>query len=262
LQRSGIAAPELLGSFGIEVTHALPGVGEALQNHPVILATFAGSSRLAEQIRQFEAEGGWFREDVMNILARSSLCEGPGFDLTLYPMASREAGSWAGNRVSDSGWLLTIAPGVMNSRARGTVRLTGRDPEALPTIDHAFFTDPDDLDLRVLIDGVEIARELARQPELARLLDGELSPRAGLSRDELSDYIRGYATDGYHPVGSCAMGPASDPMAVVDAQGKVHGLDGLYIADASIMPTVPRANTNVPTVVIGEKIAADLLASG
>jgi choline dehydrogenase len=200
------------------------------------------------------------REDALNVLARSSHCT-TAFDLHIYPMAARAAGSWAASRYAgDGGWLMGIGPGVLTPRSRGTVRITDPDPEALPRIDHAYFTDPDGLDLAVLLDGVEIARSILAQPPLDRLLGAESAPGIDVrDRSALGDFVRAHSSHAYHPAGSCMMGPASDPLAVVDARGRVHGLDGLYVADASIMPTVPRANTNVPTLVIGEKIASLLL---
>ena len=83
-----------------------------------------------------------------------------------------------------------------------------------------------------------------------------------LDRAALQEHVRASSVHYYHPVGTCRMGPASDPLAVVDADGRVHGLEGLRIADCSIMPVVPRANTNIPAVVVGEKIAALMLEGG
>jgi choline dehydrogenase len=140
------------------------------------------------------------------------------------------------------------------------LRLASRDPEAAPIIDHGYLTDPDDHDLAVLLDGVDLARTLARQAPLAGLIGAETGPGPEmLDRAELQAYIRANGVHYYHPVGTCKMGPADDSLAVVDARGHVHGLDGLIVADASIMPVIPRANTNIPCAVIGEKIAALLL---
>ena len=197
----------------------------------------------------FVAGGGPAREEGTIVLARSRSCE-EAFDLHLYPI---------GTPLPDGGWRFAIYAAVMTPRSAGSVRLSGRDPEAPPVIDHGYFTDEGDLDLRVLADGLRLAREIAARPPLAALAGPEIEPcRDG---EELIDHIRRNGVHDYHPVGTCKMGPASDPTAVVDAAGKVHGLDGLYVADAAIMPIVPRANTNIPTAAVAEKIAAGLIAS-
>jgi choline dehydrogenase len=114
--------------------------------------------------------------------------------------------------------------------------------------------------LRVLIDGIALAREIAAKPALSRLVGDELSPGSAIAtRNELAAFVRANCLHYYHPVGTCRMGPASDRSAVVDSRGKIHGLDNAYVADASIMPVIPRANTNVPALVIGERIARWLL---
>jgi choline dehydrogenase len=105
-------------------------------------------------------------------------------------------------------------------------------------------------------------REIAQTPELRRLLAREARPGPDVTgRQAIERYIGHAAVHYYHPAGSCKMGPASDPDAVVDSAGQVHGIDGLYVADASIMPAVTSGNTNMPTAVIGERIARSLLAA-
>jgi choline dehydrogenase len=162
--------------------------------------------------------------------------------------------------MNGQGWRFSIATALMTPRSVGSVRLSDRDPEAPPLIDHAYLTDPDDYDLDALLDGIALARELAAQPPLADLVGAETEPGPALrDREALRRQVRAACVHDYHPVGTCKMGPAADPEAVVDARGKVHGLNGLFVADAAIMPVVPRANTNVPAFVVGERIAASLL---
>jgi choline dehydrogenase len=141
------------------------------------------------------------------------------------------------------------------------VRLTGADPEAALEIDHRYLADVDDHDAAVLIDGVEIAKEITRQGPLTRLLGEELAPFSGVDKAELEARVRSEVEHYYHPVGTCKMGPASDPGAVVDNSGAIHGLEGVYVADCSIMPVVPRANTNIPAIVVGERIASFLIGA-
>jgi choline dehydrogenase len=209
------------------------------------------------------------REEGTIAKARSGVCDGP-FDLHLYPLGSpywnllprlgtdvdHAAASWG-----DGGeWLFAVPIANMAPRSRGTLRLAGSDPEAPPIIDHGYFTDEEDRDLAVLLDGVELGRTLASREPLASLLGGETGPGAKRpGREALRDHVRAHGAHYYHPAGTCKMGPAGDPLAVVDARGKVHGLEGLRVADASIMPVIPRANTNIPAVVVGEKVAALML---
>ena len=143
----------------------------------------------------------------------------------------------------------------MTPRSRGALRLASADPAAPPIIDHRYLSDPDGEDLRVLLDGIELARELAAQPVLSRLVGDELSPGGRAATRSRSTRSQGELPHYYHPVGTCRMGPARDRGAVVDARGRIHGLDNAYVADASIMPVIPRANTNMPALVVGERVA-------
>jgi choline dehydrogenase len=140
------------------------------------------------------------------------------------------------------------------------LRLASADCATAPLIDHRYLSDPDDEDLRVLADGVALARDIAAQPALSRLAGIEISPGGRVaSRGEIETFVRANCLHYFHPVGTCRMGPARDSTAVVDSQGRIHGLDNAYVADASIMPVIPRANTNLPALVIGERIARWLL---
>jgi choline dehydrogenase len=245
LLRSGIGAADEIARFGIEPVLELPGVGRNLQEHPATGVVYAGTPELIAAMDAFVAAGGAPREEGTIVLAKSARCRA-GFDLHLYPIGTR----------TPDGWRFAIYAAVMEVRSRGGVRLSGRDPEAPPVIDPGYFGDPEGADLAVLCDGVRIARELGAQSPVRELAGRELAPLARAA--EIPAFVRAHSLHDYHPSSSCKMGPASDPLAVVDAGGKVHGLDGLFVADASIMPSVTRANTNVPTAVIGEKIA-DLL---
>jgi choline dehydrogenase len=260
LMRSGIGDPEELPDHGIEVIHPLPGVGKNLMDHPVIGVIFQGTDDLVDQMRAFEAQGGLLREEGTIVKARSSRCRS-AYDLHLYPLVSRDVGSWADRFHTEHPWVFGIPATTINPVSTGSIRLSGKDPEAAPMIDSGFLTDPDDRDLEILLDGIEIARSIAAQPALSRLVARELSPGPDLrDRTALREHVRTNNSHDYHPVGTCRMGPGSDPAAVVDARGRVHGLQGLYVADASIMPAIPRANTNIPALVVGLKMAEGLLA--
>jgi choline dehydrogenase len=140
------------------------------------------------------------------------------------------------------------------------MRLTSADLAAPPIMDHRYMSDPDGEDLRVLADGVALAREIAAKPALVQLAGIEISPGGAIaSRTDVEAFVRANCWHYYHPVGTCRMGPASDRSAVVDSRGKIHGLENAYVADASIIPVIPRANTNVPALVVGERIARWIL---
>lgn len=185
---------------------------------------------------------------------RSSRCT-EAFDLHIYP----EGGPYADGR---SGWVFQVPVACMTPRSRGTLRLRDADPEAAPILDHNYLGDPDGADLAVLTDGVEVARRLIE----AANTDGRLGEPVNLSpaiiaRADLEAWVRADVAHYYHPAGTCKMGPAGDPQAVVDPRGRIHGLDGLYVADCSVMPQVPRANTNIPAAVVGARIGGWLAGS-
>jgi choline dehydrogenase len=265
LLRSGIGAADELRQLGIAPVHQLQGVGRNLQDHALIPLLYSGTPELIDSMARFEADGGLMREEGTTIVARSAQCQGP-FDLHIYPVSSRVADSWARDlhrRDGLAGWLFSIASALLTPRSHGTIRLSSSDPEAPPRIDHAYFTDQDDRDVAALVDGIELSREFAAQEPVKSLIGTEDAPGISVTdREELVRYVRANSAHAYHPVGTCKMGPASDAMAVVDPRGKVHGLEGLYVADAAIMPVIPRANTNIPVAVIAEKIASLLLEQG
>jgi choline dehydrogenase len=193
----------------------------------------------------------WSPEEQTIAKLRSSRCD-DAFDLHLYPVGgpiNREATTWR--------WAFPVA--CMTPRSRGALRLASANPETAPTIDHRYLTDVDGHDAAVLADGLAMARELARRQPLAALVGDEVPPFGGDGDDlsRISETVEHY----YHPVGTCKLGPVSDPEAVVDSTGAIHGLESGFVADCSIMPVVPRANTNIPAVVVGERIASFLLGA-
>ena len=133
--------------------------------------------------------------------------------------------------------------------------LAGIDPAAAPVIDPRFYSD--DTDMHVMLRGLKEARRIVHAESFQKYQPSELAPGTAVQSDEaLVDYVRNNGSTIYHPVGTCKMG--SDAMAVVDTRLKVHGVEGLRVVDASIMPTIVGGNTNAPTIMIGEK-AADLI---
>ncbi len=244
LLRSGIGDPAALAAHGIRVVHELRGVGRNLHDHPLVELDFSGSDRLREALSAAAAERFVPEEQTLGKL-RSTRASGP-YDLHLVPVAAPEHSLLAGRTI--------LAVGAMEPRSRGRLTLASADPGVPPVMDHGYLSDPHDV--AVLLEGIERARELATTGPLRSLVGYELV------RDvDLEDAIRRTHIHYYHPVGTCALGPADDELAVCDAGGRLHGVHRVAVADCSLMPVVPRANTNVPAVVVGERIADELLAS-
>ncbi len=152
--------------------------------------------------------------------------------------------------------MFTAAPTLVSVQSRGSVRLRSSDPAWHPAIDAAYFEDQTDLD--AMLAGARLTWDLCSQGELAGLLDRPWRLPSDPSDDDLLQHVRDWAQTLYHPVATCAMGTGDD--AVVDPALRVRGIDGLRVVDASVMPTVPRGNTNAPTIMIAEK-AVDLIRS-
>ena len=254
LQRSGIGPADTLAGWGIPLQHDLPGVGQNLHDHPATAVIYEASPEMIAEMEAFLAAGGLAREEGTTGLVSSQRCDGP-YDIHIYPVAPRPH--------DGESWRFAIASAVMAPRSRGSIGLNPErptDPEAAPVIDTNYLSDVDEYDLDVLAESLELARQLGGQPALAAVLVQEVEPGPAVqTRDEIKAWLLANAAHDYHPTSTCRMGPAEDAMAVVDASGNVHGLEGLMIADASIMPFVTLANTNVPTFMVAEKVARDLV---
>lgn len=245
LQRSGIGDPADLRAAGIAPRHDLPAVGRHLHDHPMVNAGRALGPAMREWLDE-AARAGFVPEEQTLGKARSSLSADGVYDLHVFPVCASTQTQLTQGRA-----LVEVA--CMTPRSRGRLHVVGPDPLVAPRIDHGYLTDADGHDLAVLRDGLRLAETLLDQPALSGALVGE-GPRdlgdAALRRD-----VQHY----YHPVGTARMG--TDPAtSVCDERGRVHGLERLVVADASVMPTVPRANTNIPTIVVAERIATMLSA--
>ena len=146
---------------------------------------------------------------------------------------------------------------LMRPQSRGRITLRANDPEAPPKIEHLLLGDEDDVDQ--LIDGLEIARAIMAQPAIAPHVKAEIRPGAAAdSREALAGYVRAATIPMFHPVGTAKMGSKDDPTAVVGPDCAVRGVAGLWVVDASIIPTIPQGNTNATAIMIGER-ASDLV---
>ncbi|MDX6521113.1 MAG: choline dehydrogenase [Gaiellales bacterium] len=230
LLRSGVGPADELGALGIEVMADNPGVGANLHDHPSFELIFERTDELDRRDAAFVASGHVVPDEQGFAKVASSRCRGAPFDLHLFSELLAEG-----------------RPGIfvacLTPRSRGRVTLTSADPESPPRIDHGLLSDPEGHDLAVLVEGAALAGEFAARPELAGLLGPQLEPAA-----DLAAAIRTAVIHCWHPVGSCAMGIACDE------RGRVHGVEGLVVADASLFPQTVRATTNLPTVVVAERV--------
>lgn len=276
LELSGIGDPDVLAAAGVPVVHALKGVGGNLQDHYVVATAF----RLHDCVSVNELSRGWrlAREVVRYATARKGLLTlsaahiqayirtrpglaGPDVQYHILP-ASMDVEGFATTGKMELERLpgLTIAPCQLRPESRGSIHITSADPLARPAIRPNYLSDP--VDQATIVAGLRWARGLAAQPALSPWMGAELRPGPEAQSDaELLDYARAFGSTIYHPVGTAAMGRADDPNSVVDPQLRVHGIAGLRVVDASVMPRLVSGNTNAATVMIAEK-AADLILAG
>jgi len=246
LLRSGIGAADRLGELDVASVVDLPGVGANLIDHPLVAVDLPSSAGYSGPLYQ-----------VMVSMRSTFAPPGGPPDLHLFAAGPFDTPD------SPSGGVIGIVTGLLSVRSRGSVRLRSRNPVDPPRIDVAHLRDPEDLER--MIEATLEARRLSRTPPLADFVLGpELAPGGGIGNDdraELARSIRSRVGSYHHPVGTCAMGPDPAEGAVVDARGAVHGVGHLWVADASVMPSIPSANTNLSTIVVAERIAGWLAAT-
>lgn len=251
LMRSGIGPSDHLTELTIPIAVEAPGVGGNLHDHPGVAVRFGPTATARAAMEDERHRGVLYHSQV--ILRASSRQAAGQFDLHLLPyLFETEAGSLE----------LMMLAYDMAPRSRGQVRLRSEDPEQSPLIERRFLSDQDGADLSVLVDGFSLIRELAVLEPLASHIRVEVDPgsRAG-DVATVQSFIRS-TVEGYrHPVGTCKMGPSSDHLAVVDQTGRVHGTTNIYVADASLMPEIPRANTNLTCMLIGMRVADAVAAA-
>ena len=266
LELSGIGQPELLAQHGIEVVHPLPGVGENYQDHyvsrvvmrinqPITLnEQTRGLSLAAEVLKYVVAKRGvlTYTAGIIYGFVRSRPeLASPDIQYHIAHASFKDAK----RRILDREPGLTMGPCQLRPASRGSIHLKSGDPFAAPAIRPNFLGET--LDRETHVAGLRIARQVAAAPALAHYCAAELLPGPDCETDdELLDFARGNGATVYHPVGTCKMG--QDPAAVVDDRLRVHGVAGLRVIDASIMPTLVSGNTNAPTIMIAEK-GADMI---
>jgi len=243
LLRSGIGPAAHLREIGIEVRHDLPGVGGNLHDHVAVQLLYAGTAELARDLGAFAADHVLCEEQALAKL-RSPLAGAAPYDLHVYPWVEPD-------ETLEHGWRVVLPVGLLRPRSRGRLRLRSADPQDRAQTDHAYLAHDDDV--AAVAYGLEWAQSLDLGPYLGATL---LAPDPDV---DLAAWMRATHEHYWHPAGTCRLGSGDDPEAVVDRRGRVHGLEGLYVADASIFPDVPRATPALPTTVVGERIAAFLV---
>jgi choline dehydrogenase len=249
LLRSGIGPAHDLHRLDIPVIQNLPGVGQNLRDHPQVLLTVRTKAGIPLDVQaprlqvglRYTARGSTLRNDML--LVPSSLAATAGVATGAQPI----------------GFYLVAC--IYLAVGAGTLRLTSPDPRVQPALDYQYLAEP--FDRERLREGVRILLDLLKHPAYQAIVAERLTPTdEDLSSDAALDrWMLRTATTSHHSSSTCKMGPATDPLAVVDQFGKVYGIEGLRVVDASMMPDCIRANTNVTTMMIGERVA-DLMRQG
>jgi choline dehydrogenase len=272
LQLSGVGPAALLQEHGIPVVAALDGVGENLRDHycPRIVARARpGVDSINRRVRGLPlvrelAAWALNRPSILSIspillyaFCRSTAAQ-PSPDFVLSFISASYAQGRVGEVDGQPG--MTCGAWQLRPQSQGQVRLRSADFREAPLIQPNYLSH--ETDREVVVNGLRRARAVFATEPMQRVVQAELLPGPDVhTDDELLDYARQYGVTGYHVSGTCRMGPAADKRAVVDANLKVHGLDGLRVIDASVMPTIPSANICAATMMVAEKAADLLLAS-
>jgi choline dehydrogenase len=262
LQLSGIGPGNVLAAQGIAPVCDLPGVGGNLQDHLQARAVYEVTEpTLNDEVNSFTGRmkigmDFVFRRRGPMTMGASQVgafartrpdCATPDIQFHIQPLSSQAPGHGL-DRFS----AFTTSVCQLRPESRGHVHISSPDPRAHPEIFANYLAT--ETDRKTMVDGVRIGRSIAEAAPLAPILKGELEPGPeAASDDEILDWIRARGTTIYHPVGTCRMG--QDDLAVVDERLRVRGIEGLRVADASIMPTITSGNTNAPAIMIGEKVA-------
>ena len=269
LELSGIGQAELLRSAGIEVLHDLKGVGENLRDHYSPRMKWTIPSSLGLTYNDKGRGLGLVWQALKYALTNKGLLGLPASPIRAYVRtrngldAPDAAISWipflsTPNFKLAKGSGITAIVNILRSESTGSIHVSSASPNQAPQIRFNFMTAR--LDQEVTVEAMRITRRIMTAPAMRGIATDEMTPGVNIQADdEMLDWVRKNAETTYHPVGTCKMG--SDPMAVVDDQLRVHGIAGLRVADASIMPTLTSGNTNAPSIMIGEKASRMILAA-
>ncbi|MEL6197630.1 MAG: choline dehydrogenase, partial [Pseudomonadota bacterium] len=268
LLRSGIGQAEHLAEHGIDVVADRPGVGANLQDHLEVYVQYAARQPVtlfrywnllgkayvgARWLLTKTGPGASNQFESAAFIRSAAGVEYPDIQYHFLPLAVRYDGQAA---AEGHGFQAHVGP--MRSKSRGTVRLASADPAAAPEIRFNYMSHPEDWrDFRACI---RLTREIFAAPAFAPHMAHEIQPGAAVESDEAIDaFIAEHAESAYHPCGTCRMGAADDPDAVVDPEGRVIGVEGLRVADSSVFPQITNGNLNGPSILVGEKMADHVL---
>lgn len=270
LQLSGIGNAAHLKEHGIDVVADLPGVGENYQDHleATVQAEVKDPISLFGQDKGLKAAGHMLQYMLTKTgILSSTVVESGGFvdtagtgqpDIQFHVLPSFNG---FGERAAEPGHGISIGPCFLRPQSRGTVKLRSANPKDAALFNANSFSNP--VDLETLVRGVEWAIRITEAPSLAKLIKRRILPAPGVENDPaaLRDYIRSISKTVFHPSGTAKMGTDDDRMAVVDETLRVRGVDGLRVADASVMPTLVSGNTNAPCIMIGERVSRFILGT-
>ena len=269
LMLSGIGPGEHLQSLGIPTRVDAPGVGENFQDHlsasvyaqtrqpASLLGHDRGLRAIGHGLKYLATRRGLLSSNVVEsgAFVDATGCGRPDVQFHVVPALVGDM-----DRLPPSGHGISINPCALRPRSRGRLRLKSADPMQEVAINANYLSDPEDM--RTMVAGVKVARRILRSPALASVVEKMLllPDHDDVPDSVFEDYVRTVAKTVFHPAGTCRMG--QDPGAVVGPDLKVHGVEGLRVADASIMPTIVSGNTNAPSIMIGERCADFILAAG
>ncbi|NBW51913.1 MAG: choline dehydrogenase [Betaproteobacteria bacterium] len=271
LMLSGVGPAEHLREHGIPVRHVLPGVGQNLQDHVTTVLIYRtqhqqetlgfslkGALNMVKSVFEWKAKRtGWITTNVAESQAFMKTrpdVEAPDIQLAFCTGIVDDH-----TRKAHLGHGYTLHVTLMRPKSRGSVTLQSAKPTDAPRIDPAYLQDPDDLE--TLVRGTQMGFDIMQAQALEPYRGKMLYPIERDNREQIEQFLRDHSDTEYHPIGTCKMGPANDPMAVVDAELRVHGIQGLRVVDASIMPDLVTGNTNAPTIMIAEKAVRHIRAA-
>ena len=268
LMLSGVGPAAHLAEHGITLRADRPGVGRNLQDHLEVYLQYAARQPIslyrywnlpgkawvgAQWLFARRGPGASNQFEACGFIRSRAGIDYPDIQFHFLPIAVRYDG-----RAVAEGHGFQVHVGPMRSESRGSVRLSSPDPRAAPRIRFNYMSTPQDWDdFRT---SIRLTREIMAQPAFAPFLDHEIQPGANARSDaQLDDFLREHVESAYHPCGTARMGRRDDPMAVVDPEGCVIGVEGLRVADSSIFPRITNGNLNAPSIMVGEKIADHML---
>jgi choline dehydrogenase len=232
---SGIGPPEKIEAVGLPVRHRLEGVGENFQDHAVVYLTYRATERV-RPTDEISSPRLWVASETGKPV--------PDLHIIFHPVAA-----------SDGGLIVPVSARLLEQREPGRIRLASSDPAALPSVEPCILRAPDDL--RAMLSGLRMAHGLVQRPELAAFYGDLLRPGPDRGDDWANHALATHVTYN-HATGTCRLGPADDPLAVVGPDLRVHGFDNLWLADMSVIPVVPHVATNVTALLVGAIAARNI----